>query len=396
MGKREGRGSRMSFLEYAVKYIASDRRHSPGNKRGVEQHSHTNIYPDFLFPFLSRALRRLCPSPIWLEKGRIVEMFDSSEKHFPFGTFLDEEFQVIVDVYPQRGNIHIRVDSPDPALSENFLKRLEEEFKEVFVGGYFQISYGVSRVERVDSFPELGSLSLDGKKLERIHRDIIGHFDLVPHLKKRGYSTSLSVLFHGRPGTGKTYTIKAIVKEFVRRGIPVFNMTGMDPSEFIAAIGFFDFLPRAVFIYEDIDTVGVRGRYSYHDYIQSSYLSLLDGLNEVDNRILIFTTNFYEELDEAFKRPGRIDLTLRFEAEPEEVIASVEPLMKSAPEDFRKSIRRLILEKRLTYAEAHSILQAALKREIYEEKLPDYEELRRHFQEETRTSERTKRLGFGG
>ena len=396
MGKKGKGGSRMSFLEYAVKYIASERRHSPGSKRGMEQHSHTNIYPGFLFPFLSRALRELCPSPIWLEKGRIVEMFDSPEKHFPFGTFLDEEFQVIVDVYPQRGDIHIRVDSPDPALSENFLKRLEEKFKEVFVGGYFQISYGVSRVERVDSLPELGSLSLDRRKLERIHRDIIGHFDLVPHLKKRDYSTSLSVLFHGRPGTGKTHTIKAIVKEFVRRGIPVFNMTGMDPSEFIVAVRFFEFLPRAVFIYEDIDTVGVRGRYSYHDYLQSSYLSLLDGLNEVDNRVFIFTTNFYEELDEAFKRPGRIDLTIKFEAEPEEVIASVEPLLETAPEEFRENIRRLILEKKLTYAEAHSILQAALKREIYEEKLPDYEELKRHFQEETGTSARTKRLGFGG
>ena len=39
-------------------------------------------------------------------------------------------------------------------------------------------------------------------------------------------------------------------------------------------------------------------------------LNVLDGINEADNRIVVITSNFYNKLDSALIRPGRIDITL--------------------------------------------------------------------------------------
>ena len=41
------------------------------------------------------------------------------------------------------------------------------------------------------------------------------------------------------------------------------------------------------------------------------YINLIDGIRETPGRILIITSNFYDKIDEALVRPGRIDITLQ-------------------------------------------------------------------------------------
>jgi SpoVK/Ycf46/Vps4 family AAA+-type ATPase len=48
------------------------------------------------------------------------------------------------------------------------------------------------------------------------------------------------------------------------------------------------------------------------DITLSSVLNIMDGINNQPGRIIIFTTNHPETLDEAFLRPGRIDLRIKF------------------------------------------------------------------------------------
>ena len=43
----------------------------------------------------------------------------------------------------------------------------------------------------------------------------------------------------------------------------------------------------------------------------SFILNLIDGIRETPGRILIITSNFYDKIDEALLRPGRIDITLQ-------------------------------------------------------------------------------------
>jgi len=45
----------------------------------------------------------------------------------------------------------------------------------------------------------------------------------------------------------------------------------------------------------------------------SGLLNVLDGVGAGEGRILVATTNYYDRLDEALRRPGRIDLQVKFE-----------------------------------------------------------------------------------
>ena len=42
----------------------------------------------------------------------------------------------------------------------------------------------------------------------------------------------------------------------------------------------------------------------------SFLLNVIDGIRETPGRILIITSNYYSKIDQAFKRPGRIDYSL--------------------------------------------------------------------------------------
>jgi SpoVK/Ycf46/Vps4 family AAA+-type ATPase len=40
---------------------------------------------------------------------------------------------------------------------------------------------------------------------------------------------------------------------------------------------------------------------------------MFDGIHETPGRIIIMTSNYYEKLDKALKRPGRIDICLKLD-----------------------------------------------------------------------------------
>ncbi len=52
-------------------------------------------------------------------------------------------------------------------------------------------------------------------------------------------------------------------------------------------------------------------------------LNVLDGINETSGRIMVITSNYYDQLDEALIRPGRIDITLNFGYASHNVIAQM-------------------------------------------------------------------------
>ena len=54
------------------------------------------------------------------------------------------------------------------------------------------------------------------------------------------------------------------------------------------------------------------GKSSSNKLTLASLLEVLDGVMEMDGRMMIITTNYPEKLDKALIRPGRIDLKVKF------------------------------------------------------------------------------------
>lgn len=173
-----------------------------------------------------------------------------------------------------------------------------------------------------------------------------------------GIPYSLGIGLHGPPGTGKTSFIKALAN-YTGRHIVSISLKLIKSKKQLDAVFFenryssdnkknsigFD---NKIVVFEDIDCIGdiVMDRTKKKDKpvtttnIQSllkgecidgidittipkisapsedppltldDILNLWDGIRETPGRIMVISSNHYEDLDPALKRPGRIDITL--------------------------------------------------------------------------------------
>jgi hypothetical protein len=161
----------------------------------------------------------------------------------------------------------------------------------------------------------LSTVHLHGKEME-IYNDIKKF--MCPKTRDKymnlGIPYKRNYLFEGYPGTGKTSLIFALASE-LNMDVAVINF---DPEltdvKFLRAI---QRIPKnAVLVLEDIDGLfedRTKNNRSKNMISFSVLLNILDGLGYQEQLIIIMTTNFKCTLDNALKRPGRIDYTLHFD-----------------------------------------------------------------------------------
>jgi len=116
-------------------------------------------------------------------------------------------------------------------------------------------------------------------------------------------------LFHGPPGTGKTSTILALASMF-KKNIAKLTVTPTLNSQEIETL--FQTIPAGSWlILEDVDSLFVeREAKGAIDF--STLLNCMDGITTQRGLVLFMTTNHPTKLDEAFLRPGRVDMSIEF------------------------------------------------------------------------------------
>jgi len=178
--------------------------------------------------------------------------------------------------------------------------------------------------------------------------------------RKKGIPYTLGLMFSGKPGCGKTSTIKAIAK-YTKRHIIDMPLTKIDNCRDLMNIFYGEEINgkkipmnKRIYLFEDIDTIidvlkeretkekdtstnaanadkeekvillqalmskkGVsnseyskNGKNSGDKLNLGFFLNLIDGVLETPGRILIISTNYPEKLDRALVRPGRIDMKI--------------------------------------------------------------------------------------
>ena len=197
--------------------------------------------------------------------------------------------------------------------------------------------------------------------------DIVKRLDFFSNnkawYKKRGIPYTMGFMFYGEPGCGKTSTIKAIANHTQRNIVSIPLNKIKSAKELLnvfynVRMNYKDIpLHQRLYVLEDIDAadlknvVGERSEKENKEgdkdeekesskgdnedsgidmnllnMLKSSaafdkkttrltlatLLEVLDGVMEMDGRMLIITTNYPEKLDKALIRPGRIDMKVRF------------------------------------------------------------------------------------
>ncbi|OWK44556.1 AAA family ATPase [Fimbriiglobus ruber] len=161
----------------------------------------------------------------------------------------------------------------------------------------------------------------DGQR-ETVWRNTIGFLDPrnLKRIRALGGRAKRGLLLTGPPGNGKTSACRWIRREAEQRGWEVrivgpddYQAARRDCNPAAAVKALFQVTTRGVIFFDDMD-VALRDRDAKADTDdQAVFLSSLDGIEVNEGVVYVFTTNCpIDRIDAAFRRPGRIDLTLQF------------------------------------------------------------------------------------
>lgn len=170
------------------------------------------------------------------------------------------------------------------------------------------------------------TLFLNRNQLNDIVQDVKQFCKDEPFYQKSGIPYRRVILFHGKPGSGKT-SIVAILAKLFKRDIYVLSLTGMSDESLAKAMNSFR-SKRAIVLVEDVDTMLPTRKTSLQtkrvsdkddsaktektSLSLSAILNCLDGITMTPGRIIIMTTNNISALqEEAITR--RIDRAFYFD-----------------------------------------------------------------------------------
>ena len=167
------------------------------------------------------------------------------------------------------------------------------------------------------------------------------------------------ILLSGTPGNGKT-TICKWLKQLCSKHRLSYKIITTQTYEKKYAQGnlkdIFRLEKPGIIFFDDMDVMVKNRKNSSSQQTLSTFLCELDGIDSAEGVVYVFTTNFIQELDPAFVRPGRIDLWLPFESPNEELRKQFIEL-KFEPEILKITTIKELAErtKEYSYAELEEI-----------------------------------------
>jgi transitional endoplasmic reticulum ATPase len=158
---------------------------------------------------------------------------------------------------------------------------------------------------------------LEGTK-ERLRETIQWPLDYPEVFAQMDVDSAKGVLLYGPPGTGKTLLAKAVANEAESNFISVKGPELLDKYVGESEKGVREIFSKArenaptVVFFDEIDAIATeRGRNTgdsgVSERVVSQLLTELDGLEELEDVVVVATTNRPDLIDSALIRPGRLD-----------------------------------------------------------------------------------------
>lgn len=157
---------------------------------------------------------------------------------------------------------------------------------------------------------------LDDKVWKILELNVLNIFKKNEEYKKHNIPTKRGVILEGPPGNGKSLVVKYINSELNEKATIVYITDGALYNGARSITHVFELARKykpCILIFEDVDSIGeTRDRGS--SPLTSELLSQLDGLENLEDFVIIATTNYAEKIDDALKnRPSRFDRRIKID-----------------------------------------------------------------------------------
>ena len=216
-----------------------------------------------------------------------------------------------------KGFVHNQTSFNIESVTENFLEIAQSKLRTVNI-------FDESRF----NFEELGIGGLDREFALIFRRAFASRLFPPQVVKKLGIQHVRGMLLYGPPGTGKTLIARQIAKCLKAREPKIVN----GPEVFDKYVGQTEANIRDLFkeaeeeqakmgdksklhiiVLDEMDAIArprgtVSGGTNVHDTAVNQLLSKIDGVNSLNNILLIGMTNRKDMIDEAILRPGRLEM----------------------------------------------------------------------------------------
>ena len=223
---------------------------------------------------------------------------------------------VVVDYAPKDTAVKIHLGTKITLTEKKLEDLIKEEPLKVKKFQYEAISELEEEIEKYRdrvSYEDIGGLEEEIRKVREMIELPIRHPELFIRI---GIDPPKGVLLHGPPGTGKTLLAKAVAFEtdaqFISISGPEIMSKFFGQSEENLRNIFNDAkkkAPTIIFI-DELDSIASQredGKGQVESRIVAQLLSLMDGLENRGEIIIIGATNKINNIDSALRRPGRFD-----------------------------------------------------------------------------------------
>ncbi len=193
--------------------------------------------------------------------------------------------------------------------------------------------------------------------LEDIIENTIGYLREGEAISHYGVKIKRGIILDGKPGNGKTMVCKWLRKLCMKEKYTFRVITSGEIDNYHSSgEGLGGLLNAAqVSIFDDID-ISYMSRQHGDSKKACALLAAMDGVEDEDHRIRVFTTNEdVVSLDDAFFRPGRIDE--RFTLEPPNKELREKLVLTYWPEEIRKYLADGLMDKFLLGTKTYSFAE---------------------------------------
>ena len=196
--------------------------------------------------------------------------------------------------------------------------RLLSEITPVEKDKIYIYRWGNDQWQRHAELPNSGgldSIALDAEIADKFRTEFKAFREKRAIHHRLGIAHKLSYILHGLPGSGKTSIIRALASEFGMH-VCILDMNAMSDAALMRA--FASVPTNTIILAEDFDSARqLHRRDSNKEKSEmlselalgtlTGLLNALEGIQALDNVVVMFTTNHLERIDPALVRPGRID-----------------------------------------------------------------------------------------